>query len=163
MVEAKGIGYYPEHSVTLVDATTRRIQFANGASTEFDLLAYVPPHRVPRVVAECGLTGDSGWVSVHRQTLETRFPGVYAIGDVTGIIISMGKPLPKAGVFAAWYALWFAGSALAEDMSVHLHLLDDGVEVGCHSQQVREGATSLEELLSELIECGLEGVPAVWR
>ena len=100
MVEAKGIGYYPEHTVTQVDSTARRILFANGASAEFDLLAYVPPHRAPQVVAECGLTGESGWVPVHRQTLETRFPGVYAIGDVTGIMLSMGKPLPKAGVFA---------------------------------------------------------------
>jgi len=110
MVEAKGIGYYPEHSVTQVDATARRIQFANGASTEFDLLAYVPPHRVPRVVAECGLTGESGWVPVHRQTLETQFPGVYAIGDVTGIMLSMGKPLPKAGVFAHGEAGVVAGN-----------------------------------------------------
>jgi sulfide:quinone oxidoreductase len=100
MVEAKGIGYHPEHTVTQVDATARRVQFANGASAAFDLLAYVPPHRAPRVVAECGLTGESGWIPVHRQTLETQFPGVYAIGDVTGIMLSMGKPLPKAGVFA---------------------------------------------------------------
>ncbi len=56
----------------------------------------------------------------------------------------------------AWHALRFAGAALAEDMNVHVHLLDDGVEVGRHSQQVPEGAVNLEELLSELIECGLE-------
>jgi sulfide:quinone oxidoreductase len=100
MVESKGIGYHPEHTVTQVDASARRVQFANGTSAEFDLLAYVPPHRAPRIVAECGLTGESGWVPVSRETLETRFPGVYAIGDVTGIMLSMGKPLPKAGVFA---------------------------------------------------------------
>jgi sulfide:quinone oxidoreductase len=32
--------------------------------------------------------------------MATRFPGVYAIGDVTGIPLSIGLPLPKAGVFA---------------------------------------------------------------
>lgn len=32
--------------------------------------------------------------------METRFPGVFAIGDVTGIPLKLGKPLPKAGVFA---------------------------------------------------------------
>lgn len=31
---------------------------------------------------------------------ETEFPGVYAIGDVTGIPLVTGRPLPKAGVFA---------------------------------------------------------------
>ena len=56
----------------------------------------------------------------------------------------------------AWHALRFAGAALAEDMSVRVHLLDDGVEVGRHSHQVPEGAVNLEELLGELIDCGLE-------
>ena len=56
----------------------------------------------------------------------------------------------------AWHALRFAGAALAEDMGVRVHLLDDGVEVGRHSHQVPEGAVNLEELLSELMECGLE-------
>jgi len=43
---------------------------------------------------------QSGWVSVDRGTLETRFPRVYAIGDVVAIPLKLGKPLPKAGVFA---------------------------------------------------------------
>ncbi len=56
----------------------------------------------------------------------------------------------------AWHALRFAGAALAEDMTVRVHLLDDGVELGRHSHQVPDGAVDLEALLSELIECGLE-------
>lgn len=100
MVEGKGIAYHPEHQVTSVDAKARRIAFANDRHAEFDLLAYVPPHRAPAVVREAGLVAESGWIPVDRNTLETRFPGVYAIGDVTGIPLKMGKPLPKAGVFA---------------------------------------------------------------
>jgi sulfide:quinone oxidoreductase len=100
MVESKGIGYHPEHLVTQIDAAARRISFANGATADFDLLAYVPPHRAPQVVRDAGLTGESGWVPVDRGTLETKFPGVYAIGDVAGIMLVVGKPLPKAGVFA---------------------------------------------------------------
>ena len=56
----------------------------------------------------------------------------------------------------AWHALRFAGAALVEDMGVQVHLLDDGVEVGRKNQDVPVGAVNLEELLSELIECGLE-------
>jgi sulfide:quinone oxidoreductase len=100
MVEDKGITYYPEHQVTEVDPQDRRITFDNGATAQFDLLAYVPPHRAPRVVREAGLIDDSGWIPVNRNTMDTRFPGVYAIGDVTGISLKMGKPLPMAGVFA---------------------------------------------------------------
>jgi sulfide:quinone oxidoreductase len=101
MIESKGIGYHPNHAVTAVDPAQRRISFANGATADFDLLAYIPPHRAPQVVRDAGLCADSGWVPVNRGTLETKFPGVYAIGDVTGIMLtSINKPLPKAGVFA---------------------------------------------------------------
>lgn len=100
MVEDKGISYHPEHAVTRVEPDAKCIHFANGSTAAYDLLVYVPPHRAPRVVKEAGLTSESGWVPVDRHTLETRFPGVYALGDVTGIMLAMGKPLPKAGVFA---------------------------------------------------------------
>jgi sulfide:quinone oxidoreductase len=100
MVEEKGITYHPEHQVTAVDASAKTIAFANGDTASFALLAYVPPHWAPQVVREAGLVDDSGWIPVDRHSLHTRFPGVYAIGDVTGIPLKMGKPLPKAGVFA---------------------------------------------------------------
>lgn len=99
-VEAKGVRYHPEHQVTNVDGTARRLTFANGATADFDLLAYVPPHRAPAVVRDAGLTNESGWVPVDRKTFATRFPGVFAIGDVVTVPLTMGKPLPKAGVFA---------------------------------------------------------------
>ena len=105
MIEAKGIGYFPNHAVTAVDPKLRRIAFANGAHADFDLLAYIPPHRASQVVRDAGLCGESGWVPVDRETMATRFPGVFAIGDVTGIMLaSIGKPLPKAGVFAHYEA-----------------------------------------------------------
>lgn len=101
LIEARGIGYHPEHAVSAVDPAERRIRFANGAQTDFSLLAYVPPHAAPKVVQDAGLCGESGWVLVDRETLQTRFSGVYALGDVTGITLtSIGKPLPKAGVLA---------------------------------------------------------------
>lgn len=104
MVESKGIGYHPALSVSEVDAAQRRINFSGGATADYDLLVYVPPHRAPQVVREAGLCGASGWVPVDRDTLETTYPGVYAIGDVSGIMLSNGRPLPKAGVIAHYEA-----------------------------------------------------------
>jgi sulfide:quinone oxidoreductase len=100
LLAAKDIAYYPEHQVTTINAEQKRVMFANGGQADFDLLAYVPPHRPPAVIAESGLTGETGWMSVGRQTLQTRWPQVYAIGDVVAIPLALGKPLPKAGVFA---------------------------------------------------------------
>jgi sulfide:quinone oxidoreductase len=66
----------------------------------FDLLLAVPPHRAPTVVREAGMTGPSGWIPVDARTLETRWPDVWAVGDVTAIPLWNGGALPKAGVFA---------------------------------------------------------------
>lgn len=104
MVESKGIAYHPEHHIVTVDPAARRLKFGNGADVDFDLLAYVPPHRAPKVVRDAGLCGEGGWVSVDRQTLATRYPRVYALGDVVAIPLTLGKPLPKAGVFAHYEA-----------------------------------------------------------
>ena len=100
MVEQKGIAYHPQHQVTEVDPASKTLRFANGAEVRFDFLVYVPPHVAPSVIQEAGLTNESGWVPVDRHTMETRFPGVYAIGDVTSIPLSVGLPLSKAGTFA---------------------------------------------------------------
>lgn len=100
LIEARGIAYHPQQQVSAVDAVSRRLTFAGGFMAQFDLLLYVPPHRAPAVVREAGLTNEAGWIPVDRHTLQTPFEGVFAIGDVTTIPLKMGRPLPKAGVFA---------------------------------------------------------------
>ncbi len=92
-----GINFYPNHKASGIEAG--EVVFANKRMP-FDLLLGVPPHHPPAVVRESGLVGESGWVEVNKRTLETPFADVYAIGDVTQIILANGKPLPKAGLFA---------------------------------------------------------------
>lgn len=100
MLEARGIAYLPEHQVRAVDPVAKKIEFTNGAEASFDLLAFVPPHVAPAIVLRAGLAGENGWMSADKNTLETKWPGVYALGDVVSFPLAMGKPLPKAGVFA---------------------------------------------------------------
>ena len=57
LLAAKGIPYHPEHQVTAVDADRKRLTFANGTEVDFDLLAYVPPHRAPAVIRDSGSDG----------------------------------------------------------------------------------------------------------
>lgn len=100
MIEKKGIGYHPGHPLASIDPAARSLRFANGAETTYDLLGFVPPHRAPRVVRESGLCADGGWIAVDRHTMETKWERVWALGDVVSIPLALGKPLPRAGVFA---------------------------------------------------------------
>src|SRR5439155_5042395 len=79
--------------VTALDPSRRVAQLSGGEELPYDLFLGVPVHRAPEVVIDSGLTVD-GWIPVDPLTLQTRFPDVYALGDVT----SVGTP--KAGVFA---------------------------------------------------------------
>jgi sulfide:quinone oxidoreductase len=85
------------------------VLLSDGSSRSYDLFLGVPRHRVPSVVEESGLVVD-GWIPVDPYTLETAFPSVYAVGDVT----SVGTA--KAGVFAEGQA-----KVVAQQISARLH------------------------------------------
>ena len=89
----RGIDWHPNTIVRGLDPQRRVAILADDTEMTYDLFLGVPAHRAPPVVLESGLTAD-GWIPVDPATLETQFPGVYAVGDVT----SVGTP--KAGVFA---------------------------------------------------------------
>jgi len=77
----------------MLDPNTNEAVLDDARRLPFDLFLGVPVHQVPAVVEDSGLA-EGGWIPVDPGTLATRFPGVYAVGDVT----SVGTP--KAGVFA---------------------------------------------------------------
>jgi sulfide:quinone oxidoreductase len=78
----------------------------DGSELPFDLFLGVPKHRAPEVVIASGMTED-GYVPVDSATLQTRFPGVYAVGDVAT------AGVPKAGVFAEGAARIVAQTLIA--------------------------------------------------
>jgi sulfide:quinone oxidoreductase len=89
----RGIDFHPDAVVRALDPGRHCAVLADGRELEYDLFLAVPTHRAPQVVVDAGLTVD-GWIPVDPETLATRWPDVYAVGDVT----SVGTP--KAGVFA---------------------------------------------------------------
>lgn len=92
-----GVELLASRPIESVDADGRRVSIPDGA-IDFDLFVGVPVHVPPAVIAASGLS-DGGFIAVDEQTLETRVPGVYAIGDVTHIPVG-DKAVPKAGAFA---------------------------------------------------------------
>jgi sulfide:quinone oxidoreductase len=93
--------------VRAIDPARRVAILDDQSEMAFDLFLGIPKHCVPLVVEQSGMTED-GWVPVDSRTLQTRFAGVYAIGDVT----SVGTP--KAGVFAEGAARVVADALIAE-------------------------------------------------
>jgi sulfide:quinone oxidoreductase len=87
----------PARSVAILD---------DGTELPFDLFLGVPKHRAPDVVIASGMTEDD-YVPVDSATLQTRFPGVYAVGDVAT------AGVPKAGVFAEGAARVVAQALIA--------------------------------------------------
>jgi sulfide:quinone oxidoreductase len=102
----RGIEFRAGTLVTGLDVERNVALVADGSEVPYDLFLGVPIHAAPPVVVDAALTVD-GWIPVNPRTLETSFPGVYAIGDVT----SVGTP--KAGVFAEGQAVVVAERLLA--------------------------------------------------
>jgi sulfide:quinone oxidoreductase len=92
------IEFLPGHQVTSLDPATKQASVKDRGVMSYDLFMSVPVHRVPAVVANSGLVQE-GWISVNSANLETRFPDVFAIGDVIKIPVG-GAAIPKAGAFA---------------------------------------------------------------
>lgn len=103
----RDIEFVPQTRVVRIDPAARVATTQDGRTFEYDLLLGIPVHTAPDVVASSGLTVD-GWVDVDRAHLSTRFPGVFAVGDVTN------APVPRAGVFAEGEAKVVADVIISE-------------------------------------------------
>jgi len=93
----RGIDWHPRREVCELDPARKVALLRDGGEMAYDLFLAVPVHRAPPVVLESGMTVD-GWIPVDPLTLETSFPGVYALGDVAAV------GTPRAGVFAEGHA-----------------------------------------------------------
>ena len=102
----RNIEFVPGARIASLDENRKVAMLNDGQEFAFDLFLGVPKHRAPDVVLESGMAEDD-FVPVDPSTLRTRFPGVYAVGDVA----SLG--VPKAGYFAEGAAKVVAAEVLA--------------------------------------------------
>jgi sulfide:quinone oxidoreductase len=125
----RDIAFVPSTKVKAVEHDPGKVVFENGDALPFDLFLGVPKHRAPQVVVESGLAVD-GSIPVDSATLETRFPGVYAIGDVAT------QGTPKAGVFAEGAARALAPTLIGKIRGTG----DTGTHTGTGSCYIEFGA-----------------------
>jgi len=117
--EERNIDWYPNRLVHSLDPARNVARCSDDHEMPYDLFLGVPAHRAPAVVEASGLCVD-GWIPVNPLTLETAFPGVYAVGDVT----SVGTP--KAGVFAEGQAVVVAAAIVANAGKASMSTTYDG-------------------------------------
>ena len=109
-LDERAVHYAPKELVVSLDARARTARLASGGTVSYDLFIGIPVHRVPDVVERSGLAVD-GWVPVDQTNLRSRFPRVYALGDVA----AGARTVAKAGVFAE-----AAARVVAEDIAARL-------------------------------------------
>lgn len=103
----RGLDFVTERVITSLDPDKKVALCEDGTEIPYDLFLGIPIHRVPAVVDEAGLS-ENDWIPVDDKNLATKFPGVFAIGDVTS------APVPKSGVFAESAARAVADHLIAE-------------------------------------------------
>jgi sulfide:quinone oxidoreductase len=103
----RDIVFMPNRKVASLDGARRMAVLDDGTEMSYDLFLGVPKHRAPAPVQAAGMAED-GWVPVNPRTLETRYPNVYAVGDIAN------TGTPKAGVFAEGAAKAVAASLIAK-------------------------------------------------
>lgn len=132
LLAGRDIDYQPSRQITAL--TPGRIDFADGGETS-ELVVYMPPIAAPAAVAGSLLAGDDGWIHPDPATMATAFDEVYAIGDTAHIVLGIGKPLPRAGVFAHAQAEVVADAIVARIAGTEPSRVFDGhgacfIEVG---------------------------------
>jgi len=107
ILEEHGIEYWPGSKVNRLDPEHHVAHLDDGRELSYDLFLGIPVHCAPEVVVASELVED-GWIPVDPATFATKFPNVYAIGDVTS------APVPRAGGIAEGEAATVAKVLIAK-------------------------------------------------
>ncbi|MFL5759327.1 MAG: NAD(P)/FAD-dependent oxidoreductase [Thermomicrobiales bacterium] len=103
----RDITFMGSAKITAIEDEGRTVRLADGRAVEADLVLAIPLHVAPKVVIDSCLT-ENGWIPTDKYTLKTRFPDVYAFGDVASVGV------PRAGVFSEGQAKIVAQQLIAQ-------------------------------------------------
>ncbi len=120
----------------------KKLVFEDGKEDDFDLLLAVPPHTAPRVIYDSKLAKEPGFIPIDRDC-KTGFEGVYAVGDVTSLVVTETAAVPKAGVFAEGEGLAVARNIVAKIQGRGGSATFDG-KGGCFIESGKDTASLIE-------------------
>ena len=129
------------NSCKIKSVESKKLIFENGED-DFDLLLAVPPHIAPRVIYDSKLAKESAFIPIDRDC-KTSFENVYAVGDVTSLVVTETAAVPKAGVFAEGEGLAVAKNIVAKIQGKDDSALFDG-KGGCFIESGKDTASLIE-------------------
>lgn len=119
----------------------KKLIFENSEA-DFDLLLAVPPHIAPKVIYDSGLAKDFGFIPIDRDC-KTPFENIFAVGDVTSLVVTENMAVPKAGIFAEGEGIIVAKNIISKIQSKEKSLLFDG-KGGCFIESGKDTASIIE-------------------
>jgi sulfide:quinone oxidoreductase len=117
----RGIKQNYEFVVRSIDSEKKVVQGLYKYQIPYDLLVMVPPHRPAQVLLDSGLADTENGIRVDYDTLETKWPNVYAIGDCADMPASKagGVAHQEADVLAHNLAVELTGKGRPVDLWLH--------------------------------------------
>ncbi len=139
MVNSEKIVFHNSSKIKSVES--KKLIFENSEA-DFDLLLAIPPHIAPKVIYDSGLAKEPGFISIDRDC-KTPFENVFAVGDVTSLIVTENMAVPKAGIFAEGEGITVAKNIISQIKSKEEFILFDG-KGGCFIESGRDTASIIE-------------------
>ena len=139
LVNSEKIAFHNSSKIKSVEP--KKLIFENSEA-DFDILLAVPPHIAPKVIYDSGLAKESGFIPIDRDC-KTPFEKVFAVGDVTSLVVAENMAVPKAGVFAEGEGITVARNIISKIQSKEDSALFDG-KGGCFIESGRDTASLIE-------------------
>lgn len=139
LVNSEKIIFHNSSKIKSVESN--KLIFENSQA-EFDLLLAVPPHIAPKIIYASGLAKEPGFIKIDRDC-KTPFENVFAIGDVTSLVVTENMAVPKAGIFAEGEGITVAKNIVSKIQSKEESELFDG-KGGCFIESGRDTASVIE-------------------
>ena len=139
LVNSEQIIFHNSSKIKSVES--KKLIFEDGEA-DFDLLLAIPPHVAPKVIYDSGLAKEPGFIPINRDC-KTPFENVFAVGDVTSLVVTENMAVPKAGIFAEGEGITVAQNIISQIQSVEESALFDG-KGGCFIESGRNTASVIE-------------------